>query len=101
MDVSRPILMSRILIIEDEATVRDTLALNLRAEGHEVITAGDGVSSLQLAREQAPHLVILDLMLPPPDGPSLCRMLPRDSRLPLLLLPPPRPALHHHPAPLH
>jgi len=50
MDVSRPILMSSILIIEDEATLRDTLALNLRAEGHEVLTAGDGVSGLQLAR---------------------------------------------------
>jgi len=60
--------MSRILIIEDEATLRDTLALNLRAEGHEVLTAGDGVSGLQLAREQSPDLLILDLMLPQLDG---------------------------------
>jgi len=86
MDVSRPILMSRILIVEDEATVRDTLALNLRAEGHEVITAGDGVSGLQLAREQAPDLVILDLMLPQLDGLSLCRMLRRDSSVPIIML---------------
>src|SRR5258708_19801585 len=86
MYVSRPILMSRILIIEDEATVRDTLALNLRAEGHEVLTAGDGVNGLQLAREQAPDLVILDLMLPQLDGLSLCRMLRRDSNVPIIML---------------
>src|ERR1700682_1858119 len=78
--------MSRILIVEDEVTVRDTLALNLRAEAHEVLTAGDGVSGLRLAREQAADLVILDLMLPELDGVSLCRMLRRDSNVPIIML---------------
>ena len=78
--------MSRILIVEDENTLRETLALNLRAEGHEVIAAADGAAGLQLAREQAPDLVILDLMLPELDGLSLCRMLRRDSSVPIIML---------------
>ncbi len=71
--------MPKILLVEDEATVRDTLALNLRAENYEVLTAADGVEGLHLAREQAADLIILDLMLPELDGLSLCRMLRRDS----------------------
>ncbi len=78
--------MPKILIVEDEATVRDTLALNLRAEGFEVLSAGDGVTGLRLAREQTPDLILLDLMLPELDGLSLCRMLRRDSQVPIIML---------------
>jgi DNA-binding response OmpR family regulator len=78
--------MSKVLLVEDETTLRETLALNLRAEGYEVTTAGDGLSGLKLAREQAPDLVILDLMLPELDGLSLCRMLRRDSMVPIIML---------------
>jgi DNA-binding response OmpR family regulator len=78
--------MTKILIVEDEATVRDTLALNLRAEDYAVITAADGLTGLALAREQAPDLIILDLMLPELDGLSLCRMLRRDSSVPIIML---------------
>ena len=78
--------MSKVLLVEDEATVRETLALNLRSEGYEVITAGDGLSGLRLAREQTPDLVILDLMLPELDGLSLTRMLRRDSSVPIIML---------------
>lgn len=78
--------MPKILLIEDEATVRDTLALNLRNDNHEVIVAGDGAEGLRLAREQSPDLIILDLMLPELDGLSLCRMLRRDSNVPIIML---------------
>ena len=78
--------MPKILIIEDEATVRDTLALNLRAEEFEVLTAADGAAGLRLARERSPDLIILDLMLPELDGLSLCRMLRRDSDVPIIML---------------
>jgi DNA-binding response OmpR family regulator len=78
--------MAKILVVEDEATVRDTLALNLRAEGFEVLTAQDGETGLQLAREQAPDILILDLMLPKLDGLSLCRILRRNSDVPILML---------------
>jgi DNA-binding response OmpR family regulator len=78
--------MAKILIIEDEATVRDTLAFNLKAEDYEVITASDGAAGLRLARDATPDLVILDLMLPELDGLTLCRMLRRDSSVPIIML---------------
>jgi DNA-binding response OmpR family regulator len=78
--------MPTILIVEDEANVRDTLALNLRAEGFTCFTAGDGEEGLQLARAQGPDLIILDLMLPKLDGLSFCRILRRTSDVPILML---------------
>jgi DNA-binding response OmpR family regulator len=78
--------MTKILLVEDEATVRDTLALNLRAEGFEALTAEDGAAGLRLARELSPDVIILDLMLPELDGLSLCRMLRRDSDVPIIML---------------
>jgi len=78
--------VSKILLVEDENNVRETLALNLRAEGYDVVTAADGRTGLEAAREQAPDLVLLDLMLPELDGLSLCRMLRRDSDVPIIML---------------
>jgi len=78
--------MAKILIVEDEATVRDTLALNLRAEEFEIITARDGEEGLQAARDEVPDLIVLDLMLPKLDGLSLCRILRRTSDVPILML---------------
>ena len=78
--------MPKILIVEDETTVRETLAQRLRDEGYEVVTAGDGTRGLQLAREAGPDLIILDLMLPELDGLSLCRLLRRDSDVPIIML---------------
>lgn len=82
--------MAKILVVEDETTVRDTLALNLRAEGFEVFTTPNGAEGLQLAREQAFDLLILDLMLPELDGLSLCRLLRRDpgnnATVPIIML---------------
>jgi DNA-binding response OmpR family regulator len=84
--IADPFDVSTILIVEDEATVRDTLALNLQSEGYTVITAADGLTGLRLGREEKPDLVILDLMLPELDGLSLCRMLRRDSSVPIIML---------------
>ena len=78
--------MTRILIVEDEATVRDTLALNLNAEGYEVVTAADGEAGLAEAREKEFDLIVLDVMLPKLDGLSLCRLIRKDSRTPILML---------------
>ncbi len=78
--------MTRILIVEDEATVRDTLALNLNAEGYEVVTAADGEAGLAEAREKEFDLIVLDVMLPKLDGLSLCRLIRKDSTMPILML---------------
>jgi DNA-binding response OmpR family regulator len=78
--------VSKILIVEDDNTVRETLALNLRAEGHDVLSADDGEAGLKAAREGAPDLVVLDVMLPKLDGLTVCRILRRESDVPIILL---------------
>jgi DNA-binding response OmpR family regulator len=61
-----------LLLVEDDVTLQETLALNLRNAGYEVVTAGDGVAALEAARQREPDLVLLDLMLPELDGLSVC-----------------------------
>lgn len=78
--------MTSILIVEDDTTVREMLALNLKAEGHEVVTAADGEAGLAAARESPHDLIVLDVMLPKLDGLSICRLIRKDSNVPILML---------------
>lgn len=78
--------MPSILVVEDDDTVRDTLALNLRAEGYEVETAADGELGLKAGRAGGHDLVILDVMLPKMDGLTICRVLRKESDVPIILL---------------
>ena len=78
--------MARVLVVDDEATLVDTIRYNLRREGYDVHVAGDGNEALKLARASAPDLVVLDLMLPGLDGLEVCRQLRRDSTVPILML---------------
>jgi DNA-binding response OmpR family regulator len=75
----------RILIIEDEAKMRDLLRDGLREHGHAVVTAADGLDGLSLAGEHGFDIVLLDLMLPGMNGWSVMRRL-RDSRNPASVL---------------
>ena len=79
----------KILIIEDEADIRDLLAYNLQKEGFATLEAGDGRLGLEMAHAHAPALVLLDLMLPGMDGLTVCRELERDpatSPIPIIML---------------
>lgn len=76
----------KILLVDDEPTLRDTLALNLRASGYEVVTAADGAAALEMAHAEAPDLIILDLMLPEIDGLTVCRSLRQKAETPILIL---------------
>lgn len=78
--------MTKLLIVEDDQTLRDTLAYNLQSEGYAVFATGDGVNALNLAREQKPDLILLDVMLPELDGLTVCRTLRRESSVPIVLL---------------
>jgi DNA-binding response OmpR family regulator len=78
--------VTKILLVEDEATVRETVAVGLQGEGYEVVTAADGADGLRRAREDVPDLVVLDLMLPEMDGLSVCRILRRESDVPIIML---------------
>ena len=65
----------RILLVEDEESLRDLIRFNLELEGYEVIAAGDGRRALALSREQRFDLLLLDVMLPEVDGFQLCEQI--------------------------
>ncbi|MFN8455170.1 MAG: response regulator transcription factor [Anaerolineae bacterium] len=75
-----------ILIVEDDETLRQTLAYNLEREGYTVAVATDGQTGLKVARNQPFDLIILDVMLPELDGLSVCRILRRELETPIILL---------------
>lgn len=76
----------RVLIIEDERPISETIALNLRDEGYRVTTAQRGDEGLRIATTEPFDAVILDLMLPGLDGRDVCRALRRKSQVPILML---------------
>jgi DNA-binding response OmpR family regulator len=76
----------RILIVEDDTTLLETLAYNLSQEGYDVLTAADGLKGLEVARTEKPDLVVLDLMLPQLDGLSVCRALRHEMSIPIIIL---------------
>jgi DNA-binding response OmpR family regulator len=81
--------MPKILIVEDETTLAETLADNLAEEGYETIRAEDGESGLAMIRAEIPDLVVLDIMLPILDGMSVCRIVRKDpttSHIPIIML---------------
>jgi DNA-binding response OmpR family regulator len=69
----------KILVVDDEPVLVETIAYNLEQAGYQVITAADGASALQAARREVPDLIILDIMLPEMDGLEVCRQLRRES----------------------
>jgi two-component system response regulator MprA len=76
----------RILVIEDEVQIADLLRRGLLYEGYSVEIAGDGEAGLSAARDRAPDLVLLDLMLPGIDGLTVCERLRSGSDVPILIL---------------
>jgi len=76
-----------VLIVEDESNIVDILSFNLEREGYDTIEANDGQRGLELAREQNPDLILLDLMLPKMDGFEVCRRLRQEgSAIPIIML---------------
>lgn len=80
------IMAEKILIVEDDPTLQETLAYNLKRQGYEVDTAEDGKTALDLAAKSNPDLVVLDIMLPVLDGLEVCRILRKNSNVPILML---------------
>jgi len=76
----------KILIVEDEITMQETLAYNMKRQGYDVETAGDGKTALDIARKSHPDLIILDIMLPGMDGFEVCRELRKEMNTPVLML---------------
>jgi phosphate regulon transcriptional regulator PhoB len=78
-----------ILIVDDEPDVLDLLVYNLQKAGYKTISARDGATALQKARDEVPSLIVLDLMLPQMDGTEVCRHLkadPKTAHIPIIML---------------
>jgi DNA-binding response OmpR family regulator len=76
----------KVLVVEDEPTLLETLEYNLTRQGYEVYTAADGLAALEVARQQRPDVIVLDVMLPGIDGFEVCRILRREMNVPILML---------------
>ncbi|CAN5552721.1 two-component system response regulator MtrA [soil metagenome] len=75
-----------ILLVDDEQTLRGLVAQSLRDEGYQVVEAADGSAALKAFRAEPADLVLLDLMLPELSGIEVCRILRRESDVPILML---------------
>ena len=75
-----------ILVVEDEPALQETLVYNLEKDGYRVRAAGDGLAALEAARALKPDLVVLDIMLPGLDGFEVCKVLRKESSVPILML---------------
>ncbi len=75
-----------ILIVEDELSLQETLAYNLKKEGYAVETVGDGRAALEAARRLKPDLIVLDIMLPEMDGFEVARILRKEMSAAILML---------------
>jgi len=75
-----------ILVVEDEPALQETLAYNLQKLGYAVQVCGNGVEAIEIARQQKPDAVVLDVMLPGLDGFEVCKILRRESNVPILML---------------
>ena len=76
----------KILVVDDEALLVKGIRFNLQNEGYEVITGSDGAEAVQLVHDQAPDLVVLDVMMPQMDGMTACSKIREFSDVPIILL---------------
>lgn len=79
----------KILIVEDEAAIRELLRFNLQKEGYLVLEAEDGNTAVQIARAECPDLLLLDIMIPGMDGLDVCRTLKHQNQtaaIPIIML---------------
>jgi two-component system, OmpR family, response regulator RegX3 len=78
--------LTRILVVEDEESLADTVRYNLEREGYAVAVAADGRRALERFRDESPSLVILDLMLPEIPGLDVCRQIRQISNVPIIMM---------------
>lgn len=76
----------KILVVDDEASIRRILETRLSMIGYEVVTAGDGEEALAMFRDEIPDLVVLDVMMPKLDGYGVCQELRKESDVPIIML---------------
>ena len=80
------VVVSTVLVVDDEPSVRDVVVRYLRQAGYRTLEAGDGNDARDLLEQEMPSLIVLDLMLPGMDGLSLCRWIRERSELPVIMI---------------
>ena len=75
-----------ILIVDDEKTIVDMLVYNLQKEGYNTLEAGDGEKAVEIALNEKPDLVLLDIMLPKMDGLAVCKRIRQSLTIPILMI---------------
>jgi len=78
--------VKKILIVDDESAILQTLRFNLERNGYAVATAGDGRTAIALAASERPDLIIMDIMLPVLDGIEACKEIRKASGVPIIML---------------
>jgi len=76
----------KVLVVEDEPALVETLEYSLRRQGYDVSVAMDGMAALETARREKPDIIVLDVMLPRLDGYEVCRVLRQEMSVPILML---------------
>jgi two-component system OmpR family response regulator len=75
-----------VLIVEDDPSVSQLIRLYLVQDGHQVLTADDGIKAVEMARQSDPSLILLDLMLPGMSGEEVCATLRKESNVPIIMV---------------
>lgn len=78
--------MTRVLVVEDEQSLREPLVYLLEKEGYEVLDAADGNTAIELFKMNNPDIVLLDLMMPGMSGNEVCRVIRQTSNVPVIML---------------
>ena len=76
----------KVLVVDDEASIRRILETRLSMIGYYVVTAANGEEALLSFKEEAPHLVLLDVMMPKLDGYGVCQEIRKESDVPIIML---------------
>ena len=84
--VKAPEFNKKILVVDDESAILQTLRFNLERSGYAVVTAGDGRSAIAMAQREQPDLIVLDIMLPALDGVEACKEIRKFSPVPIIML---------------
>jgi len=78
--------LNKILVVDDDKNLLEVIKYNLVNEGYSVILAETGTQAVEIARQEKPELIILDVMLPGIDGFEVCRILRKEMSVPILIL---------------
>jgi two-component system, OmpR family, response regulator VicR len=77
---------SKIMVVDDDPSIRKFVQVNLEARGYEVLTASDGEDAIKVAEKENPQLIILDIVMPEMDGFTVCRKIREWSSIPIVML---------------